>query len=648
MTSGAGSSILKLCLGKNYARTDRPGVFTLIRFESSLEVQVREFGSGNVDVVPVSVIHPLRSVPKKPRGDVKELAETEKWKTAEQKYEAIKDLIPLNRISKAMWEATATKHDIKIKRLRKWLALWRAHPVMSSLMRKQREDAGEPRLHPFVEARVNHYLEALRTNGDLQMSDIMEDLDHDIDIERKKTSDEKLVTPVVSTLYQRWTQYSEIDKAEGRIGAKKARQKYGLVRGSLQDADHPLSIVQCDHLEIPVMIVDEEFRIAICRPWITVLIDLFSRMIYGYYISLESPGNLSLGLAISHAILPKKDMDRLPYKATWPIAGVPWQIHADNAGEFQGNMLEWAGQEYGFEITFRKVKEPQYGAYIESYLGTLSSKLRRIPGSTREGPEALGDKNPADEAVMTLAELDAYVLNLFAEYHINSHSGLADATPLAQFQGGMRGNAMTYPVGELYIPDDPVKLMLDLLPPVERAVSPPGVVIDYIWYMDDCLQRWVDAKKPNESTTTRMFLFRQDPRDLTRIYFWDPDEKTYYMVRTRNILRAAISKWEYNAVRKYLSDKGVEHVDEDIIFNARDERRRLLSAAIAKTKAARNARETERNQQAEQGAAAFQAKVASTESRSYRQAAANATASGVRADIDVSSPAAPFVMDWDN
>ena len=652
MSSGAGSSIRKFRLGHNYGRTDRPGVFTLLRLESSEAAQVREFGSGNIDVVPLSVLAELRNLPTADRSDLKEMEQNENadWNTAQAKFEAIKSLIPLKRVSQTLWDDTVAKTGFKQKRLRSWLRAWQANPVMSSLMRKRRSDAGSKRLDPWVEEKLTLYLDDYVTKGDMQLTDVLAALDHDIKAEYKRTG-RILVAPALSTLHQRVTSFSEIDKAEGRIGAKRARQKHGLYRGSLLDIDHPLSNVQCDHLELPVIVVDAEFRFPIRRAWITVLIDLFSRMICGYYITLESPGNLSLGLAITHAILPKAEtLNQLPYEATWPVAGLPWQLHADNAGEFQGNMLEWACMEYEFEIAFRKCKEPQYGGHIESYLGTLSGQLRHLGGSTREGPGALGEKNPSELATMTLAELGAYILNLIIEYHGKPHSGLGGMTPLAKFQEGMRGTASTYPVGDLLIPADPVKLMLDFLPAIERVIGPAGVVIDYIWYMDDVLQRWVHAKDPKNVSEARQFLFRRDPRDLSRIYFWDPEQRCYHVIPTRNLLRESISLWEYSAVRLYMEEKGETQIDEDLIFNAREERRRLIAESASKTKLAKNAREAERIKNAKEGATGFENKVNSTASESYKAPRESSVRDRDPAApaVDLAIPATPFVMNWED
>jgi putative transposase len=57
-----------------------------------------------------------------------------------------------------------------------------------------------------------------------------------------------------------------------------------------------------------VIVVDEEHRQPIQRPFLTVVIDIFSRMVLGFAIYLEKPSAFTAGLAISHAVSPKEQL----------------------------------------------------------------------------------------------------------------------------------------------------------------------------------------------------------------------------------------------------------------------------------------------------------------------------------------------------
>jgi transposase InsO family protein len=77
---------------------------------------------------------------------------------------------------------------------------------------------------------------------------------------------------------------------EARIGAKEAREAAAIHRGPFQGAEFPLAIVQIDHTPLGIILVDETARMPIGRPWLTLAIDVFSRMVTGYDLTFDPPG----------------------------------------------------------------------------------------------------------------------------------------------------------------------------------------------------------------------------------------------------------------------------------------------------------------------------------------------------------------------
>jgi len=77
-------------------------------------------------------------------------------------------------------------------------------------------------------------------------------------------------------------------------------------QGHFPGADRPLAVAQIGHTPMDVIVVDEEHRQPIQRPLLTVVIDVYSRMVLGFAIYLEKPSAFTTGLAIAHAVLPKE------------------------------------------------------------------------------------------------------------------------------------------------------------------------------------------------------------------------------------------------------------------------------------------------------------------------------------------------------
>src|ERR1700709_1904279 len=92
---------------------------------------------------------------------------------------------------------------------------------------------------------------------------------------------------------------------------------------------YPMDLLQIDHTPVDVIVVDQQKRLPIGRPWLTLAIDVRTRMVAGFHVSLWSPSTISLSLALSQAVLPKHSwlVDRELQTLDWPIHGLPRAIH---------------------------------------------------------------------------------------------------------------------------------------------------------------------------------------------------------------------------------------------------------------------------------------------------------------------------------
>jgi putative transposase len=81
--------------------------------------------------------------------------------------------------------------------------------------------------------------------------------------------------------------------------------------------------VQIDHTLVDVIVVDSATRTPIQRPWLTLAIDVYSRCVVGFYLSLEPPSATSVAMCILHAALPKAPwLAARKIDETWPIQGI--------------------------------------------------------------------------------------------------------------------------------------------------------------------------------------------------------------------------------------------------------------------------------------------------------------------------------------
>lgn len=218
-----------------------------------------------------------------------------------------------------------------------------------------------------------------------------------------------LRVPAWRTIRRRIDAMDPAEITAGREGAKVARGKFKPVPGRYH-AERAFEVVQIDHTLVDVIVVDRQSRQPLQRPWLTLAIDVASRMVAGFYLTLEPPSVLTVSLAIQHLVLPKEDLlADLDIKADWPAAGLPETIHIDNAKEFRSRALKRGAEEHGIALKHRPVAVPHYGGHIERLIGTMMGAVHLLPGTTFSNIQDRGDYDSAVHATMTLDELERWV-----------------------------------------------------------------------------------------------------------------------------------------------------------------------------------------------------------------------------------------------
>lgn len=141
---------------------------------------------------------------------------------------------------------------------------------------------------------------------------------------------------------------------------------------------------------------------------------------------------------------------------------------------------------------------------------------------------------------------------------------------------------------------DETKLRLDFLPYFERTVQRSGISLDEVHYFADVLRRWIRARDPQDPARMRQFIVRRDPRDISVVYFYDPEARQYFRIPYRDTTRPPLSIWELQQIRRQLQAQGRRSVDEPLIFSAYERLRTIEQNAVEATKATRRQEQRER------------------------------------------------------
>lgn len=529
-----------------------------------------------------------------PETTVTELAEIEDqdWHRVRERFAAIQPLLDDPDCTREKVRTRAESVGRHPATLYRWLQDYRHGGRLSTLVPAKR---GIRRGHSLLDPEVETILAA--AIDEFYLSGQKRSAQHTYNEVARRCHNAGIKRPHPNTVRNRIKALSDKEKLRRREGAKAARDKYGPIQGTFPGANWPLAVVQIDHTPVDLILVDDVHRRPVGRPWVTLAIDVFSRMVTGFSVSFDPPGALAVGLCLAHAILPKDTwLARHEIATPWPVWGIMDTVHADNAKEFRGSMLHKACEEYRIDLHWRPVTRPHFGGHIERLLGTLNHEIHTLPGSTFSNPVAKGAYDAEQHAAMTLSEFERWLSILIVEiYHQRLHSELG-ITPLQKYEAGIFGSDTRPGRG---LPErllDETELRLNFMPYTERTVQPHGLVIDEIQYYDDVLKPWIHSIDPTDSTgkRKRKFIVRRDPRDISRVYFYDPELKQYFEIPYRNTAHPPISIWELREVRRKLKEEGRKSVNEDLIFDAYNRLRVLEAEAIQETKKARRAAQRRR------------------------------------------------------
>jgi putative transposase len=566
--------------GKNYRIAE---VFNL-----SQVVLVDESTGETLETKAESLLPPLEVEPRKCDEELMLISE-EAWETANKRYKIIKPLVNKGGRTRKQVIERAQAHDLHVNTVYSWLRLYEGSGLLTSLLPKTRSDKGTTKGDQIVEEIIK---EAIATEYLTKQKKIVRKV---IDAVKAQCLKRGLTPPHDNTVRNRVKALPLELVSRKRHGRKKSDNDFKPIEGKFPGADWPLAVVQIDHTKLDIILVDDHYRAPIGRPWITLSFDVFSRLVTGFYISFDPPSAMTTGLCLAHSILPKERwLAKLGVSGEWPVWGLPDKIHADNAKEFRGNMLKRACSQYSMDLEWRPVARPNYGAHVERALGTLSKEVHALPGSTFANPREKGDYDSEKAAALTLSEFEKwfadYIVNV---YHQKKHSMLGMA-PLARYKQGILGDSEMPGRGLPAKIIDEEKLKLDLMPFEMRTVQDYGIVIDKIYYYHDVLRPWINAVDSQDTKRKRKFMVRRDPRDISLIWFFDPELKSYYQIPYRDTSHPAISIWELREALKRVEESGGK-INEHTIFEAYERMRELEEEAVNKTKAAKRSRQRRKN-----------------------------------------------------
>lgn len=410
--------------------------------------------------------------------------------------------------------ALANRSGVSVPTLRRWLGLYRKHGL-GGLLRRSRNDRGRHRripggLVPLVEGlALERPRRPIATIHRLVCA---------------AAEREGWTAPCYATIHAAVRAIDPALMTLAHEGSKAYAHSFDLLHR--REASKPNEIWQADHTELDILVFDEAG--VVVRPWLTVIIDDYSRAVAAYRLSTNAPSALQTALALRNAIWRKEH-------SGWTICGIPEVLYTDHGSDFTSRHIERVCVELKTQLVFSQVGQPRGRGRIERFFGTINTRcLSELSGYIAPG-------GPAAKPGMTLAQLDDALRRFIIEHYHHAPHSMTGAAPETRWsQGG-------------FLPRMPASLeqldLLLLMMTKPRRVQRDGIQFQSLRYIDPLLAAFV-----GETVT-----IRYDPADLAEIRVYQGE---------RFICRAICQE---------LAGKTVGFKE---ILHARNERRRALRDTI--------------------------------------------------------------------
>lgn len=388
---------------------------------------------------------------------------------------------------------------------------------------------------------------------------------------------EQLMIPSKRTVYRMINAISPYEMAQMKYGKASAEKKFRLSLGKTQ-TENILERVEVDHTPLDLFLVDEKSKLPIGRPTLTVILDHFSRMLLGYYISFQNPSTASVMGALRHAILPKNNskpiFPDLNVEHEWPCYGIPDVMVLDNGLEFHSNDLESVAFDLGIRIQYCPKHEPRFKGSVERYLKTVNYTFAsQLPGASAARFHLRGEYDPLINAIFTLGEFN----HLFEKWVLDVYSQTIQrgikTTPWQKWQDGLKMRAPK-------LPKSPSELNTRIGKVEARKLRRDGINLKGIIYNDESLSTLV--RLHGEGIKVRVLY---DPQDLAEIQIWGPDAEFPLTVLALDQAYArGLTELQHQLIQKSIRENGLKALNKEALTKAKSEMSRQVDELLESRK----------------------------------------------------------------
>lgn len=310
---------------------------------------------------------------------------------------------------------------------------------------------------------------------------------------------------------------------------------------------------QCDHTRVDLLLVDQHGEL-LSRPWLTTVVDTYSRCIMGINLGFDAPSSQVVALALRHAILPKQYGSEYALHEEWGTYGKPEHFYTDGGKDFRSNHLQHIGVQLGFVCHLRD--RPSEGGIVERPFGTFNTDLfSTLPGYTgsnvQERPE-----QAEKEASITLRELERLLVRYIVDkYNQSIDARLGDQTRYQRWEAGLIVAPNLISTEELHI---------GLMKQTRRSIYRGGYLqFENLSYRGENLAGYAGEN----------VVLRYDPKDITTVLVYRQNgSKEEFLARAfaQDLETEQLSLDEAKAISSRIRQAGKSISNHSILAEVRD------------------------------------------------------------------------------
>lgn len=227
--------------------------------------------------------------------------------------------------------------------------------------------------------------------------------------------------------YQR--EYLRADRIRRRANNIEYQKDIRPLHGTATAGVHgPGARYEIDATIADIYLVSADRQKIIGRPTLYAVVDVYSRLIAGFYVGLENPSYATAMLALNNAMIDKTPLcQAYGYDIEpddWPSVGLPDAILADR-GELLGHQIEYLEQAFGIRIENTPPYRGDAKGIVERHFRTIQADFKPFAPGVVTGTtvKKRGGKDYRLDATLTLEDFTKIILGSIL--HRNLYAVLA-------------------------------------------------------------------------------------------------------------------------------------------------------------------------------------------------------------------------------